>query len=156
MNNNSTVMRSQEASNSKFKPWENNASLWLSHIDSPTDISSSFWGVCGGAEGGSKRGGGFVTTWHAQTRSLFCGTTTRETPQRMVYDGIDLTTIANEGVVSHWTPSTLNRTSRVQCSPPSSYAIATQEDGPTAIGGVGRVVDIFSPMRNKMYSLSVK
>lgn len=140
-----------------------NSSMWISHIHSP---SESWWTVCGGMEYpttttpdplASTVAGGHVTSWHAPTKTLVAGCLTRETPQHQCSTVGTLVTVANEGVVSHWTPSRLQRTGRVWCSPPSCFAAAIGKighDDVLAVGGVGKFVDIYdNVVDSKSYSL---
>jgi hypothetical protein len=148
MNKNSSLMTS--TSKSGFTKWKDSTNLWASHIHASTQ-SSSWWNVCGGADDG----GGYMTSWHAPTRSLAAGCATRETPNHMAFHESSLATVANEGVVSYWSPIRAERTGRFWCTPPCSYAIAVREsDGLTAVGGVGNTIDIFENMGSKLYSLS--
>lgn len=130
--------------------------LWTSHIVAP---SSNWWNVCGGTESETgSSAGGYVSCWHAATRSLAAGSMTRETPNRMALlnGGTTLATVANEGVVSYWSPTSMKRDARVWCTPPCSYAIAVREsDGRTAVAGVGRTIDVLSSGGSKLYSLSI-
>ena len=138
------------------------SSLWISHIHSP---SEGWWTTCGGIEHSatlshaSAVAGGHVTSWHAPTRSLVAGCLTRETLQHQCSTTGTLVTVANEGVVSHWTPSRLRRTGRVWCSPPSCFvaSIGRMEHGEVlAVGGVGKSVDIFdNVVDNKSFSLTL-
>lgn len=135
------------------------SSLWISHIHSS---SEHWWTICGGISQthGSTTAGGHLTSWHAPTRSLVAGCLTRETPQHQCSTTGTLVTVANEGVVSHWTPSRLQRTGRVWCSPPSCFAAAigkNAENGEVlAVGGVGNQVDIFdNVVGSKSYSLTL-
>jgi hypothetical protein len=148
----------------------NTSSTWISNIQSP---SEHWWTICGGIQHSATRStspspaatsvaaGGHVTSWHAPTRSLVAGCLTRETPQYSCSTPATLVTVANEGVVSHWTPSRLQRTGRVWCSPPSCFAAAignseNNDEGVLAVGGVGNQVDIFdNVMGNKSYSLTL-
>lgn len=145
-------------------------SLWISNISSP---SQHWWTICGGmnpfsAGGGtrpsprnspatvSSAAGGFVTSFHAPTRSLLAGHMTRETPQYSCSTASTLVTVANEGVVSHWTPLQLERRERVWCSPPSCFAAAIGNGENLAVGGVGNQVDIFdNVVGNKSFSLTL-
>lgn len=139
------------------------SSIWISRIHSPSD---NWWTVCGGilhsettsaAHHGAA--GGHILSFHAPTRSLVAGCLTRETLQYSCSNTPGtLVTAANEGVVSHWTPSSLQRRGRVWCSPPSCFAAAIGggTDNVLAVGGVGNQVDIFNNVAgNKSYSLEV-
>ena len=130
-----------------------NQSLWVSHIDA-TDTAKHWWSVCGGASPRVGNKGGFITTWHAPTRSLVSHCITREAPQQMKFHDDQLVSVADEGVVSYWQPSSCERQQRVWCSPPSAYAISVRDDGLTAIAGVGGSVDILSK-KVKAFSLSI-
>jgi hypothetical protein len=152
MNSNSPLMSSTDEK-AGFTPWKDSTKLSTSHIYA---TSSSWWNVCGGASSDADRGG-YVACWHAPTRSLAAGCTTRESPLRMaVYDST-LATVANEGVVSYWSsPTNIERTGRFWCTPPCSYAIEVREtDGWTAVAGVGNAIDIFENQGSKLYSLSI-
>jgi len=140
-----------------------NSSLRISHIHSP---SEHWWTVCGGIDHSvssspsSTEPGGHITSWHAPTRSLVAGCLTRETLQHQCSTTGTLVTVANEGVVSHWTPSRLQRTGRVWCSPPSCFAAAIgnkcNHGELLAVGGVGNQVDIFdNVVDSKSYSLTL-
>ena len=86
------------------------------------------------------------------------GRLTRETPQYSCSNTPGtLVTVANEGVVSHWTPSSLQRRGRVWCTPPSCFAAAIGgNDNVLAVAGVGKQVDIFNNVAgNKSYSLVI-
>lgn len=129
--------------------WDANTNLWISHIHS---LSDNWWTVCGG----TAKGGGHLTCWHAPTRSLVAGCMTRETPQFACSSPTSLVTVADEGVVSHWSQPQLERKHRVWCSPPSSFAVTLREkDNKLAVGGVGNHVDIFDNMTDKVFSLTV-
>lgn len=153
------------------------SSMWISNIHSPSD---SWWTICGGIQHlptkhssprnsprnspiltASPLAGGHVTSWHAPTRSLVAGRFTRSTPQYSCSTAGSLVTVANEGVVSYWTPSSLQRTGRAWCSSPSCFSAAiggnkNDDDASAmlAVGGVGNQVDIFGNiMGNKSFSL---
>lgn len=145
--NDSSLLHREQGS----PPWHTKATtLWISHIQSS---SANWWTVCGGVRRGGT--GGHVSLWHAPTRSLVTGGLTRETPQFMCITPLSLITVANEGVVSHWSPSTLQRTNRVWCSPPSAFAAAIRpDDSCLAVGGVGDLVDIFDNLTDKSYCLT--
>lgn len=158
MNKNPLLMGSTDAKNDNaFTPWKDSSNLWTSHIQS-SPSSSSWWNVCGGASDGGTRGG-YVTSWHAPTRSLASGCATRESPLRMAFreDSSSLATVANEGVVSYWkSPMQMERSGRFWCTPPCAHAIEVRNsDGWTAVAGVGNTIDLFENQGSKLYSLSM-
>ena len=158
--NASTPLMSSTSPSKRFSAWNKSTHLWSSHIHASTE-SSSWWHVCGGAESHPLKNGGcggYITSWHAPTRSLAAGCATRESLNRMASSSTfsSLATIANESVVSYWSPTRVERTGRFWCTPPSSYAIAVREsDGRTAVGGVGHTVDILEYEGPKVYSVSL-
>jgi WD40 repeat protein len=132
---------------------EPNQLLWVSHIDA-ANHSKHWWSVCGGASPQTGTKGGFMTTWHAPTRSLASHCVTRESPQQMKFYEDQIVSVADEGVVTYWQPSSCERQQRVWCSPPSAYAVSVRDDGLTAVAGVGGTVDILRK-KTKAYSLAV-
>ena len=167
--NASTPLMSSTSPSKGFSRWNNSIHLWSSHIHASTD-SSSWWHVCGGAESHTSKSGGFggyMTSWHAPTRSLAAGCATRESLNHMAsYSQLSsspssssssqLATIGNESVVSYWSPTRAERTGRFWCTPPCAYAIDVREtDGRTAVGGVGHTVDILEYEGPKVYSVSL-
>jgi hypothetical protein len=157
MNSNSSLVTSSLNRSGSTK-WSDSANLWVSHVHSSPE-TSSWWNVCGGADNTSTamgEPGGYVTSWHAPTRSLAAGCTTRESPNRMSCHESSLATVANEAVVSYWSSTRAERTGRFWCTPPCAYAIAVREsDGLTAVGGVGNTVDIFENQGTKLFSLTI-
>lgn len=163
-----TPLMSSTSPSKGFSKWNNSTHLWSSHIHASAD-SSSWWHVCGGAESQTSKNagfGGYMTSWHAPTRSLAAGCATRESLNRMAsYSPLSslssssssqLATIANESVVSYWSPTRAERTGRFWCTPPCAYAIDVREsDGRTAVGGVGHTVDILEYEGPKVYSVSL-
>ena len=164
-----TPLMSSTSPSKGFSKWNNSTHLWSSHIHASTD-SSSWWHVCGGAESHASKSGGFggyMTSWHAPTRSLAAGCATRESLNRMAScsplsssssssSSSQLATIANESVVSYWSPTRAERTGRFWCTAPCAYAIAVRDtDGRTAVGGVGHAVDILEYEGPKVYSVSL-
>ena len=75
----------------------------------------------------------------------------------MSFGGNDeLMTVANEQVVSSWSRTTSKREGRSWCTTPCGYAIKVrEEDGLTAVGGVGPIVDIFENLGSKLYSVTI-
>lgn len=158
MNSNSSLVTSSLNRSGSTK-WSDPTNLWVSHVHAAPE-TSSWWNVCGGADTTFTTAfgepGGYVTSWHAPTRSLAAGCTTRESPTRMACHESSLATVANEGVVSYWSSTRAERTGRFWCTPPCAYAIAVRErDGLTAVGGVGNTVDIFENQGTKLFSLSI-
>lgn len=130
--------------------WDHNTTLYISQIDISRD---NWWTVCGGTQSPQS---GFLATWYAPTRSLLTATITRETPQHMAKADRCLLTAANDGFVSHWNPTQLQRIGRLGCSSPCSYAVAIRsQDGCTAVAGVGSQVDIFRNLEDRAFSLSL-
>jgi hypothetical protein len=122
-------------------------SRWISTV-LPRD--ENWWTVAGGTEKG-----GFLSTFHAPTRSLIASIETHETPQNLAFCNNAIVSVANESVVSHWNPLSLERTHRVWCGPPSAYAAAVAPDGKLAVAGVGNTVDLFENATQKTFVLSL-
>jgi hypothetical protein len=122
-------------------------SRWISSV-LPRD--ENWWTVAGGTEKG-----GFLSTFHAPTRSLIASIETHETPQNLAFCNNAIVSVANESVVSHWNPLSLERTHRVWCGPPSAYAAAVAPDGKLAVAGVGNTVDLFENATQKTFVFSL-
>mmetsp|Transcript_29335 Transcript_29335/g.43268 ORF Transcript_29335/g.43268 Transcript_29335/m.43268 type:complete len:426 (-) Transcript_29335:1312-2589(-) len=139
-----------------FNSWKQHDHLWISHMEASE--SCNWWNLCGGAEDNMGRNfGGHLTCWHAPTRSLAAGCTTRETPSYIARQPSSsvMATIANESVVSYWSAAQLEREKRSWTTSPCSYALAIREsDSVTAVGGVGSRVDILNERGSKLYSVS--
>lgn len=134
-------------SSSKSQSRKKQTSRWISSI-LPRD--ENWWTVAGGTEKG-----GFLSTFHAPTRSLIASIETNETPQNLAFCNNAIVSVANESVVSHWNPQSLERTHRVWCGPPSAYAAAVAPDGKLAVAGVGNTVDLFENETQKTFVFSL-
>mmetsp|Transcript_18581 Transcript_18581/g.23587 ORF Transcript_18581/g.23587 Transcript_18581/m.23587 type:complete len:431 (-) Transcript_18581:57-1349(-) len=109
--------------------------------------------------------GGFVSLWNLHTRTLTSSYMTRETIQNICYkDGkssLDktssspqLVTVANEGVVSYWSTSKMERVGRSWLSTPSAYSVCFGNEGEMAVGGIGTTIDCFTDgLMHKSYNL---
>jgi hypothetical protein len=115
----------------------------------------NWWTVAGSSSTGSDDKGGFLSTFHAPTRSLVATAETRETPQQLAFCNNAVVSVANESIVSHWDPFSLERTHRVWCRSPSAYAAAVAPDGKLAVGGVGNTVDLFEDGTQKTFHFSL-
>jgi hypothetical protein len=163
MNSNVSLMRST-FKKPGFQKWEDSANLWTSYIHASPE-SSNWWHVCGGAEKyghSDEASGGYITSFHAPTRTIASGCATRESLNHMsstlsstcAASSSSLVTVANEGVVSYWSPTRIERTQRVWCTTPCGYAISVRtEDGWIAVGGVGNTIDIMESQGTKVYSV---
>jgi len=124
-----------------------------------SNISSSSTTKWGSSQPSST--GGFVSLWNLPTRTLSSAYATRETIQDVCYCcsfGEDdyskpqLVTVANEGVVSYWSPSKIERAGRSWLSIPSAYSVCVS-GGEMAVGGMGETIDCFaSGFKSKSYS----
>ena len=166
MNKNPSVMTVGDVDKTKpvsaWKPWDALTNLTVSDIQTPPGLTAeaSWWSVCGGTNRNNTAGGGYVGQIHASTRSFVGGTTTRETPNRMVFTDSSLLTLANENVVSHWSYPGGVRTHRVVTglSCLCAGAVGRAEDGydeRLAVGGVGNTVDMFDGSLQRTSSLFI-
>jgi hypothetical protein len=135
-------------SSSKSQSRKKQTSRWISSV-LPRD--ENWWTVAGG----KADKGGFLSTFHAPTRSLIASVETHETPQNLAFCNNAVVSVANESVVSHWNPLSLERTHRVWCGPPSAYAAAVAPDGTLAVAGVGTTVDLFENATQKTFVFSL-
>jgi hypothetical protein len=142
-------MTNASDSSSKSQSRKKQTSRWISSV-LPRD--ENWWTVAGGNK---DKAGGFLSTFHAPTRSLIASIETHETPQNHAFCNNAIVSVANESVVSHWNPLSLERTQRVWCQPPSAYAAAVAPDGKLAVAGVGTTVDLFENATQKTFVFSL-
>mmetsp|Transcript_30658 Transcript_30658/g.46437 ORF Transcript_30658/g.46437 Transcript_30658/m.46437 type:complete len:425 (+) Transcript_30658:58-1332(+) len=159
MSEDSSLSYSHSTSNmdqKSFTSWKKHDKLWISHMEASE--LCNWWNLCGGAEDNMGRNiGGHLTCWHAPTRSLASGCTTRETPNYIAREPSSsvIATVANESVISYWSAPRLQREQRCWTTSPCSYSLAIREsDGATAVGGAGSRVDILKERGNRLHSVS--
>jgi hypothetical protein len=140
-----------DSSSAKSQSRKKQTSRWISSI-LPRD--ENWWTVAGGSTGGGQDKG-FLASFHAPTRSMISSVETHETPQKLAFCNNAIVSVANESVVSHWNPLSLERTHRVWCRPPSAYAAAVAPDGKLAVAGVGTTVDLFEDATQKTFVFSL-
>ncbi|KAL7530262.1 hypothetical protein ACHAWF_003306 [Thalassiosira exigua] len=148
MDKNKNLLTSNaSASNTNRGFMSNSSSSWVSSMDANGD----WLAVCGGVESANNsitaRSGpnssGFLALWHLPSRKFTSGSVTRESLNAVVYNpSLDsFVTGGNEGRISFWEPTTLVRSGRSWCTPPSTYTISV---GPSMlVGGVGGTLDCF-------------
>ena len=130
--------------------WNNNApnsnNMWVSSMDT----NGNWLAVCGGSENNSSRSGtnssGFMTLWHLPTRTFTSGRATRESINTVVYNhSLDsFVTGGNEGRVSFWESTSVERSSRSWSTAPATYSLSVDPDSSSMIvGGTGGILDCF-------------
>jgi hypothetical protein len=141
----------ETTSRSSLSRKKQTSSLWISSIHARDEN----WWTIGGGSTGTRDKGGFLSTFHAPTRSMVASTETRETVQQLDFCNNAIVSVANESIVSHWNPLSLDQTHRVWCRPPSVYALAVSAKGKLAVGGVAKTVDLFEDATQNTFTFSL-
>ena len=140
---------------------------WISNIDVE---ESGNWAVIGGgidnnhsnnsksidSSQSSSNDGGFLALWHLPSRTIACSHKTREQIQSVCYDSFhdSIVTCGNENVVSYWSWCAEKRQERVWSTPPSCFGLSINEmNGMLATCGIGNIVDCFTHVGHKSFSL---
>ena len=150
MNKNKHLVTSDTTTNNRVfssTNWNNSTSnTWVSSMAT----NGNWLAVCGGSENNSSRSGpnssGFMTLWHLPTRTFTSGRVTRENINAVVHNqSLDsFVTGGNEGRVSFWESTSVERSSRSWCSPPATYSLSIDPDSNNMIvGGIGGILDCF-------------
>jgi hypothetical protein len=115
--------------------------------------SEEWWCVAGGNNIGS---GGYLSTWHAPTRTCLAHVSTDDCPWRVVPTITSLVSVGNTARVRQWSSLSLHETTPpMACSAKAGHAIAVAPDGRMAVGGVGRTIDIYEASTVCVYTLTL-
>ena len=156
---NTTVSNSNRgfmsSTTSSATPWNGSSNLWVSSMDTCGD----WLAVCGGCENTaginnmsltSRSSGpgtsGYTTLWHLPTRTFTSGCATRESVNAVIYNPTldNFVSGGNEGRVSYWESTSLNRSGRSWSTPPAAYTMAVDsESNIMVVGGSGGILDCF-------------
>jgi hypothetical protein len=112
-------------------------------------------------KGGLASSSGWITTWHAPTRTCVAHVLTNEKPSCVVptsisdTGGSSLLSTGNHSYVNAWSALSLQMQEHAVCSTPAGQIMAVGPDDCIAVGGVGRYIDVLSSSLIRVCKLAI-